>query len=364
MKKALIIIGKLYIGGAERVGRDIGFYADPQRYQIHYLVFGDDRGPYEQELLDKGCRIHHIPSPTENQAAYFLTLMKMFRQYRFDIVHSHTMFNSGWVMLAGKMCGVPICITHSHSIRGPEKRGLLKNTYEKTMRRMILRNATHYVACGESAGNWLYGPEAFEKKGILIYNGIDLARFAFNPAHRQELRGKLGWEDCFVIGHAGHFAPVKNQAFLLERMPEILQKKPNARLLLLGDGKDRPVLEEKVRQLGLEKYVHMTGNVHNVADYLNAMDVFAFPSLYEGMPLAMVEAQTNGLPCVISDRIPKDVHLTDLVTALSLDGNAEDWVNALIGARRTAPEVYFEKMENKGLDISGMLERIYGLYEG
>lgn len=364
MKRILIIIGKLYIGGAERVGRDIGFFADPEKYEIHYLVFGDDQGAYEPELLEKGCRIHHIPSPTQNQFAYLRTLMKLFREYRFDVVHSHTMFSSGWAMLAGKLCGVPCRITHSHSIRGPEKRSWLKRTYEKAMRQLILRCATYCVACGKSAGDWLYGADVFQKKGILIYNGIDLSRFAFDVEVRQKLRQELGLGNRFVIGHAGHMAPVKNQVFLLERMPEILKRKPDAMLLLLGDGKDRTFLEDRVKALGIEQNVLMTGNVSNVAEYLNAMDVFAFPSLYEGMPLAVIEAQTNGLPCMISDRIPKDVHLTDLVTVLPLDNNEKAWVDALCSAVRKCSEDYLRKMQAAGLDISGMLARIYGLYEG
>lgn len=364
MKKVLIIIGKLYIGGAERVGRDIGFYADPGKFEIHYLVFGPEVGAYEQKLQDKGCRIIHMDLPSRNHAAYYRALKNLIRREKYDIVHAHTMFNSGWAMMAGKSCGVPVRIAHSHSIRGPEKRSFLKNTYEKIMRRLILRCATNYVACGQSAGCWLYGEKPFQQKGILIYNGIDLAKFAFDEGARQELRQQMGLEDRFVIGHAGHMAPVKNQSFLLALMPEILKREPNAVLLLLGDGNDRTVLEEKVRELGIEKNVIMTGNVGHVERYLNAMDVFAFPSLYEGMPLAMMEAQTNGLPCVISDRIPKDVCLTDLVTALPLEAHQEEWINGICAAQRHDAEGYAEVMRTAGLDTSGMLTRIYALYEG
>ena len=364
MKKVLIIIGKLTVGGAERVGRDIGFFANPNKFEIHYLVFGQDEGAYERELTEKGCKIIHMAPPAANHAVFYRDLKALIRREHYDVVHAHTMFNSGWAMMAAKSCGVPCRIAHSHSIRGPEKRGFLKNFYEKTMRCLILRYATHHVACGQKAGEWLYGAEAFQKKGILIYNGIALGRFAFNPETRQRMKEQLGLQVQFVIGHAGHMAPVKNQKFLLERMPEILEKRPDAFLLLLGDGNDRTMLEEKVRELGIKDRVLMTGNVSNVADYLNVMDVFAFPSLYEGMPLAMMEAQANGLPCVISDRIPKDVHLTELIEALPLEDRDSDWVNAMCKAQRNQPETYLERMKQAGLDTVGMLERIYALYEG
>lgn len=364
MKKVLIIIGKLTVGGAERVGRDIGFFADPKQFQIHYLVFGQEEGAYERELTEKGCKIIHMAPPAVNHAAFYRDLKALICREHYDVVHAHTMFNSGWAMMAAKSCGVPCRIAHSHSIRGPEKRGFLKNAYEKTMRHLILRYATHYVACGQNAGEWLYGAEAFQKKGILIYNGIALNRFAFHSETRQRMKAQLGLQDRFVIGHAGHMATVKNQKYLLELMPEVLKKRPDGMLLLLGDGNDRAMLEEKVHQLGIEGHVLMTGNVGNVADYLNVMDVFAFPSLYEGMPLAMMEAQANGLPCVISDRIPKDVHLTDLVTALPLENRDSDWMVALCSAQRVGPENYLEQMKQAGLDTAGMLEQIYALYEG
>lgn len=364
MKKVLIIIGRLAIGGAERVGRDIGYFADPERFEVHYLVFGDEVCAYEAELLAKGCRIIHMAPPRGNHLLFLRELKVLLRRERYDVIHSHTMFNSGWAMLAGKSCGVPVRIAHSHSIRGNEKRGFVKNTYEKLMRCLILRYATHYVGCGEKAGQWLFGEKVFARGGILIYNGVSLDRFAFSQETRREIRSAQNLEGRFVIGHVGHLAPVKNQRFLLQLMPEILKARPNALLLLLGEGGDRAELEEMVRQLELGDYVRMPGNVDNVSAWLNAMDVFAFPSFYEGMPLAMIEAQTNGLPCVISDRIPGDVHLTDLITTLPLEDSTGGWVDALCAAERKAPECYVSQMRETGFDTMGMLKKIYALYEG
>ena len=364
MKRILIIIAKLYIGGAEKVGRDIGFYADKDEFDIHYLVFGNEIGVCEAELEVAGCRIIHMPPPSENYIVYYNELKKLIREEKYDVIHSHTMFNSGWAMMAGKACGVPVRIAHSHSIRGPEKRGVVKNTYEKTMRRLILHYATHLVACGQRAGEWLYGRNAFADRGLLIYNGIGLDEFAYDEKARKRIRTEYGLEDRFVIGHVGHLAPVKNQSFLIGMMPEILKIRPEAVLLLLGQGNDREMLQNKITELGLEDSVIMTGNVSNVGEFMSAMDVFVFPSLYEGMPLAMVEAQTNGLPCIISDRIPKDVHLTELVTALSIENSEDCWIEKLCSAERNNPLTYAEKMREMGFDTSGMTEIIYELYRG
>ena len=362
MRKILIIASKLYIGGAEKVAADIGFYADPEKYEVHYVVFGDEVGAYEPELEARGCKIFHMPQPSEGYCAYLRNLKKLIQTYHYDAIHAHTMFNIGWAMLAGKLYGVPVRVSHAHSVLH-EKRGLKVHLYEAAMRALILTCATDLVACGVQAGERLYGKRTFSKRGQLILNGIDTQRFAFDARRREAFRKELGLADRFIIGHAGHLAAVKNQAFLLELMPEILKMCPNACLLLLGEGEDRPMLEQKIRALQLEGYVHMTGNVRNVPDYLNAMDVFAFPSLYEGMPLSVIEVQANGLPCVISDRVPKDVFLTDLIHPLPLE-QPQRWVDCLCSARRAAPEKYAAAMRTSGFDVTSAMEKIYEIYDG
>ncbi len=362
MKNVLIIIGKLKIGGAEKIGRDIGYYADKSKYNIHYLVFTDEIGSYEEELIDAGCKIHHMAPPSYGYISYCINIYRLLKAESIDIIHSHTMFNSGWIMMISRYMGIPVRISHSHSIKGPEHRGFLKNRYENTMRRLINRYSTQLVACGAGAGAWLYGKEVFEKRGTLIYNGIELSEFTFSEASRRKIRSQYHMDDAFVIGHVGHLATVKNQVFLIQIMPEICKQIPNTLLLLLGDGKDREMLEKKAEELGMRNRVIFTGNVKNVGEYMSAMDVFAFPSLYEGMPLALVEAQTCGLPCIISDKIPKDVYLTDLIQSCSLERKGI-WVDSIVKARRKEPVKYSRQMYDMGFDTSGMLQKIYQLYD-
>lgn len=363
MKTVLIVVGKLYVGGAERVCRNIGYYADPKQFQIDYLVFGDSVGSYEPELLEKGCRIWHIPAPGESYRRFYAKIKSLIRENGYDVVHCHTMFNSGLVLRAAKACGVPIRIAHSHSIRGPEKRSVVQKAYEGLMRRWIQRCATHWIGCGQAAGEWLFGRNAFQKNGVVLLNGIELERFRYNAAVRDRIRRENGWDGARLIGHVGHLESVKNQIFLIRLMPELLKRQPQTRLVLLGEGSDRPMLEQTVRELGLEEAVSLPGNVSNVNEYLSAMDVFAFPSLYEGMPLAILEAQANGLPCVLSDRVPKDVFLTDLLQALPLeDGSA--WIEGLSAAERSAPEGYLSALQEKGFGVRQMVGKIYRIYQG
>lgn len=360
--KVLVVISKLRIGGAEKVAADIGVYADKSKFELDYLVFGDDPRDYEALLLKNGCKVICFPEPSENFGNYLKSLKKLIKENGYNVIHAHTMFNCGWAMLMGKLCGIPVRISHAHSAL-LEERSVKTKLYEVVMRLLILLFSTDLVACGKKAGERLYGKKTFEKKGKLILNGINVKSFKFEAEKRNEIRAQLALSNDFVIGHAGHIYPVKNQMFLVELMPEILNVKPNAKLLLLGDGPDRAAVEEKVKELGIFDKVILTGNVQNVADYLSAMEVFAFPSLYEGTPLSLIEVQSNGLPCIISDAVPEDVYLTDLVTPLSLE-EKQRWIEKITSAERNNPESYNEFMQKSEFELSVALNKFYEIYKG
>ena len=361
MKYILQFPGQLKIGGAEKVSRDIGLFADPAEFEVHYVVFGEQIGEYEQELLDHGCKISHWPEPSENYPKYLRTLRDFMKLYPYSVVHVHTMFNAGWVMPAAKAEGIPIRITHAHSSlsNGDEFK---KKAYESVMRRNILTCSTDLIACGDAAGERLFGEKAFRESGRLILNGIDTAGYSYHEDSRTRIRKKYDLNDAFVIGHVGHLAEVKNQSFMIRLMPEILKLKPNAKLLMLGEGPDRPMLEHLILESHLTNRVIMTGNVQNVSDYLSAMDVFVFPSLFEGMPLSIIEVQANGLPCILSTGVPKDVHLTDLIHPLSLN-RPEQWIDMICTAERKNPEKYSELLKQQGFDTQEVIKKYYQIYE-
>lgn len=362
-QKILIIAACLKIGGAEKVARDIALYGDPERYEYHYTVFGEEIGAYESQLEAMGCRIFHLSSPSKGYGAYLRALTELIREHRYHAVHAHTMFSCGWPMLAAKRMGVPVRVTHAHSALVDGK-SPVKTVYEALMRSLILSCATDLVACGEAAGIRLYGRKAYRQRGKLIRNGIDTDAFRFDPAARQRIRSQLGFGNAYLLGHAGHLAPVKNQRFLIDLMPALLKRQPNARLCLLGEGSDRPMLEKRIRELGLEQHVTLTGNVRNVADYLSAMDVFVFPSLYEGTPLSILEVQANGLPCVLSTGVPKDVFLTDLIHPLSLDAPKQDWLDAILGCARRDSGAYGPHLKELGCGTEAAMDAIHRIYKG
>lgn len=360
--RVLEIAASLRIGGAEKIARDIGYHIDSDLFQTDYIVFGNEIGEYEEDLIAKGCNVYHLPEPSTSYIKYLKTLYNLIKANKYSVVHSHTMFNSGWAMLVAKICKVPVRISHSHSIDEQPGKSQIQKLYEKVMQLLIVSFSTHYIGCGVRAGEILFGEKRYHKKGITIPNGIETEKFACKEAYSEEIRKKLGVEDNFVIGHVGHLAEVKNQSFLINMMPEILKRNENAKLLLLGEGEDRQKLEKLIEDLDLSQNVIMTGNVMDVHKYLSAMDVFVFPSLYEGMPLSVIEVQTNGLPCVMSDTVPQDVVLTDLITRLSLKAPTEMWVDAICNSKRSDPCKYEDVVKNLGLDSKKMVKKIADIY--
>lgn len=361
MKKILIIAGNLYIGGAEKVARDIGLLADREKFAFDYLVYGDTVGAYEAPLTALGYRIFHAPKPSEGYWHHLRDLISLIKREGYSVVHAHTMFSCGWAMLAARLCGVPVRVCHAHSALA-DGTAIVKTIYENLMRSLILTCSTDLVACGVRSGERLYGKAAFRKRGQLVLNGIDVPDFAYDGVKRDTIRHALCIEGRWIIGHAGHLADVKNQSFLLELMPLILELRPNALLLLLGEGADRPRLEQKIRDMELSDHVIMTGNVANVPDYLSAMDVFVFPSLFEGLPLTILEVQANGLPCVISDTVPEDVFLTDLLHPMSLSAPKGQWVSQICAMHRPQPEAYNRALRNSDYAVEKAVGKIYDIY--
>ena len=264
----------------------------------------------------------------------------------------------GWYMK------VPCRISHSHSIKMADFHySTIMKLYQFVMRQLIKRFGTEFIGCGQTAGEWLFGKSFFAKRGKILYNGIDTRQFLFSVDARTKMRKKLDLQNKFVLGHVGHFAQVKNQKFLITLMPEIIKEIPGAMLLLVGDGELRDTLQKECDNIGIMDRVIMTGNVSNVADYLCAMDVFVFPSLYEGMPLSVIEVQCNGLPCVISDSVPDDVYLTDLIRPLSLKDSKQKWILEISSAKRKNEEYYGKQMRQSEFDVSVMLQKLYRIYD-
>ncbi len=352
------------MGGAERVAANISLYAPKNEFEFHYLVFEGYDNVYGPEIEKIGGRIITVPPPSSGYSAYIKTLSRLIRENHYCAVHSHTMFNSGINLLVAKACGVPVRIGHSHTTKTETRVSIAQKSYEWIMRKMILWSATDLFACGVEAGKWMFGIRAFYSRGHIIHNGIDTDAFAFSDEKRRRIRAQYGFTtDDLVIGHSGTLIPLKNQEYLIRLLPDLLRQNPHVRLMLLGAGdeSEKSRLAQLSADLHVSERVTFCGGVMNANDHLNAMDVFAFPSLREGTPLALIEAQANGLPCVISDHIPDDAALTDLITVVSL-AKKDVWTHSLLEAKRSRSEQYAEVIASAGYSITSSFDQLYKRY--
>ncbi len=266
MKRILHVIAELGVGGAEKVALDLGLFMSVHGYESHYIVFGDNVGEYETILKDHNQKVFHFASPGNGYIRFFRQLLSLMRKNKYQVVHAHTMFNCGIVMLAAQMAGVPVRVSHAHSALLP-KSSFLRKRYEHLMQLLMFHCSTDLIACGLAAGKKLYGRKALTHGCKVILNGIDTQAFRFQESKRNIMRNRLGLNDAFVIGHSGRMVDVKNQQFLVKLLPHIQQIRPDARLLLLGGGEDRPMIEALINELSLNESVVVPGTVLNVNDY-------------------------------------------------------------------------------------------------
>ena len=299
------IMGKWVGGGVESVIMNYYRHIDRSKIQFDFICDEDSTNiPYD-EIEKLGGKVILCP-PYQKLPKYLKFLKQLFREKKYRIVHSNINTLSVFPLYAAKKAGVPVRIAHSHSTSNPRewKKNLMKNA----LRPFSKVWATEYFACSELAGRYLFGDKTFESGKVkIIRNAIDVEKFEFDPEARKKLRKQIGIADSdFVIGHIGRFVEQKNHRFLIDVFAEVKKKKKNAKLVLVGQGPLREEIEEKVKNLGLEKDVFFLGQRRDTNKLYSVFDVFCLPSLYEGLPVVGVEAQANGVPCVFSDRITKE----------------------------------------------------------
>ena len=296
------IMGKWIGGGVESVIMNYYRHLDRTKVQFDFICDVDSsRIPYD-EIKKLGGRVFLVPK-YQKLPKYLKALEELFRKNHYRIVHSNVNTLSVFSLYAAKKAGVPVRISHSHSTSNPKewKRNIIKNI----LRPFSKKYATDYFACSELAGRYLFGDKTFDQGKVkIIHNAIDLDKFKFDPVARKKLRKELGIDDkTIVIGHVGRFVQTKNHQFLIYTFKKYHNKNPNAKLLLIGTGPLEEKIKAKVKKHNLEDSVLFLGQRNDTNKLYSVMDIFCLPSLYEGLPVAGIEAQAAGLPCVYSDKV-------------------------------------------------------------
>jgi glycosyltransferase involved in cell wall biosynthesis len=334
----LHVVGGMNPGGIESWLMQVLRRSDPAQVRMDFAVDHDSVYAYEPEIRARGARLIRCLHP-ERPWTYARNFRRLLAAYGpYDVVHSHVDHYSGYVLRLAQAAGVPVRIAHSHLSGHTASVSGLRRLYLAGMKHEIARYATRGLAASPEAAVALFGPAwAANPHRQVLPCAIDLAPFAV-PADGT-VRAELGIPaDAFVLGHVGRFVPQKNHAFLLALSAVIARRLPAFRLLLIGDGPLRPALEAQAAALGLTGQVIFAGPRTDVARVLRgAVDVFAFPSLFEGLGLALVEAQAAGCPCVVADTVPAMADLVPaLLTRLGLDQPAEQWAAAVLAAGHAA----------------------------
>lgn len=333
------LLNRMDSGGIEAVVCNYYRHIDHSKIQFDFYCVADSTLPQRAELERLGAGLYAVPAYT-HPFAYHRALYRALKERGYTIAHVHISTMSVFALLAAWHAGVPVRICHNHSTA---------NWHEgaKTLLKYLLRPfnkpfATHWFACGEAAGRWMYGDRAFDAGKVTVMpNAIDAAAFAFDAGARQRVRAELGIpEQAFTVGLVGRFTYAKNHAFLLEIFAALRSQRPDARLLLVGDGELEQAVRARAAALGLQESVIFTGARTDVGACCSAMDVFCMPSRYEGMPVAAWEAQANGLPCVLSPVITKEAACGPNARFAAADWTPQRWAQALLEARRgPAPQV-------------------------
>ncbi len=319
-------------GGAETMVMNYYRHIDRTKVQFDFLVHRERRGAYDDEIEALGGRIYRMcPIYPQNFVRYKRELRVFFQEHpEYRIVHSHMSELGYFAFCEAERNGVPVRICHAHNAPHGFDAKMIMRTYFK--KRMI-PHLTHLFMCGIESGRWLYGREN-EGRFIMLNNAIDAAAYTCDPMKRVEMRRRLGLTNELTVGHVGRFNPQKNHPFLIDIFAALLKKEPDAVLLLVGGGGDMPKIQAKVQALGIAEHVRFLGVRSDVADLMQAMDVFVFPSLYEGLPVTMVEAQAAGLPCLISDKVPPECIITKgLVDVQTLSADPEVWAEKILEKR-------------------------------
>lgn len=322
---------------------------DHSKIAFDFIVHIPEAGLAEHLLEKEGSRMFHLPGLKHVFRVFFQT-RRVIRQGHYPIVHVHHTRHSFVQLLAAWSCGVKVRIAHSHDALVP--RGFHRYTYA-FYAWLTSRFSTHWFACSEMAGQYVFGTGIQSPRFHLLRNAIDTGRYRFDQTKRDEIRAKFNLQDYLVLLHVGRMTDQKNHKRIVEIFAEVHKHNSNSRLLLVGNGILEPEIRRQVRELELDDKVLFIGPTPDVPDFLQAADVFVFPSRHEGLGIVIVEAQAAGLPCVASKgRVPDEANITGLVHFVPLEESNETWANAVCSAHNPERASFAARVQQAGYEIS------------
>ena len=362
--RVLHVIGIMNRGGAETMIMNLYRHIDRSKVQFDFVENSREPAAFDEEILSLGGRIYRCPHYNgKNHFTYVKWWNDFFKAHpkEYPIVHGHLGSTASIYLSVAKKYGA-YAIAHSHSS------GTDHSLHAKLYQIMSYntRNvADYFFACSEVAGKDRFGSKVTSGSHYAVLNNaIDVNRFSYNPSVRNAVRDELGIGQIqLVVGHIGRYTKEKNHEFILKIFSELKKMDSNARLLMVGDGTLRTHIMQMAEQASLSSDVILTGVRSDVERLVQAMDVFVLPSLYEGLPVTMVEAQTAGLPCIISDKVPPECILTEgLVDVMPLSASPETWAEKILAKRAIPRTDRRSEIAAHGFDITTEAVKLQEFY--
>lgn len=357
--RVLQVVAGMNRGGTETMLMNHYRALDKTKVQFDFLVHTDKECAYDAEILSMGGRIFHaLPIRPWTYLKYFKWLDKFFSEHHdeFSAIHGHIQENSGFALHYAKKYGVKNRLMSSHIA---PKTLDYKFIFREFARLYFRNSATTYLACGEDAGRHLYKGAPFK----VMKNAIDSSLFSFNPKIRNDIRKQLGIKESeCLLGHVGRFNPQKNHSFIISVFNEFVTHNKNYKLAFVGDGYLIKDIQEAVDKYAINDNVLFLGSRSDVYSLLQAFDVFFMPSLYEGLPVSVIEAQAAGLPCVLSDTIDAQCDITGNIRFIPLNAPLDVWTGALLEASKYQRHDCQQEIINAGYDVKSNLKFLLPLY--
>lgn len=305
-----------------------------------------------KKLLDAKNKCIRISDKNHNPIKNISDTFRIIKKEKPDIIHAHMNLLNFIPLFCGLVCGVKVRISHSHIAN----KNIKFSIAEKLFKKLNLLFSNELLSCGYKAGKYMYGNRRFE----IVYNSIDIDKFIFNDSKRKVVRKKLGITDQdILIGNVGRLTEQKNQKFLIEIMRELVPSNNKFKLIIFGSGELKKELSDYINLSNLEDNIKIHNPVNNIEEYYDAMDVFLLPSLYEGFPVSLVEAQANGLSSLVSNTIDKTSAITDKVEFLSISSK-KDWVDGIINLQKESRKININEFIN--FDIKYSYKSLANLY--
>lgn len=362
LKRVLCIVSSMNSGGAETFLMKIYRKINKDEIQFDFCVCSKTKGYYDEEISNLGGKIHFITPKSKNILLFRKELKKLivFEHYNYVLRVVSNAFGFYDLKIA-KQAGAKVCIGRSSN--SSDGGGLINKVTHSVGKLLFLKYIDVKIAPSELAGKYSFGIRNYINNEVYILNnGLDIKEFEYNENIRHKVRKRYNISnDCLVIGHIGRFSLQKNHSFLIDIFDEVHKKNKNSKLILVGDGELHRNVVEQIKSYEIEKNVVFIKVSDHIRDLLCIMDVFVFPSLYEGMPNVVLEAQATGLPCVISSSITKSVNITGLVKFLSLKSTPDYWSKEVLNSKidkRSSPVDTFLKEK---YDIDSVVQQFESL---